>query len=536
MNNYSGWDIVIAIAPIVILIYLMTKKNSVPSYIALPITAGLVYLIKLIYFDADPNLVNATVINGLLTAWVPIFIIWGAILLFKTMEHTGAMDTVRTWLNGISVNPVAQLMIIGWAFAFLIEGASGFGTPAAIAAPILVGLGFQPLAVACLALVMNSVPVTFGAVGTPTWFGLGQLKQLSSPEILQIGAESAIMHSVAALVIPLIALSFVVSWKEIGRNLLFIYLSILSCVVPYLLIAFFNYEFPSLVGGMIGLILSVFFAKRGIGLAAAETSAAPASEKISGGTLTKAFFPIWGTIATLVLTRIQQLGLKDLLNTAEPTYNIVLGTLGQFSISPALVLQLTNIFGAESAWKFQALYIPAFIPFFLVVAISFALFGTNGAAMKRIWTETYDRMTKPILALLGALVLVKLLTVGGEQAMSIIIGQAFADAFGGSWLYVASYLGALGAFFSGSNTVSNLTFAGIQYSIAQTLGLNTSLVLAMQSVGGAMGNMVCINNIVAVCSILGIVAKEGIIIKRTVWPMLLHGVIVAIVGVFLRFW
>jgi lactate permease len=156
--------------------------------------------------------------------------------------------------------------------------------------------------------------------------------------------------------------------------------------------------------------------------------------------------------------------------------------------------------------------------------------------MKQIWTETYDRMTKPILALLGALVLVKLLTVGGEQAMSIIIGQAFADAFGGTWLYVASYLGALGAFFSGSNTVSNLTFGGIQYSIAQTLGLNTSLILAMQSVGGAMGNMVCINNIVAVCSILGLVGKEGFIIKRTVWPMLLYGVIVAIVGAFLRFW
>jgi lactate permease len=58
----------------------------------------------------------------------------------------------------------------------------------------------------------------------------------------------------------------------------------------------------------------------------------------------------------------------------------------------------------------------------------------------------------------------------------------------------------------------------------------------MQSVGGAMGNMVCINNIVAVCSILGLVGKEGFIIKRTVWPMLLYGVIVAIVGAFLRFW
>ena len=141
-ESSSMLDALLALAPIVILIVMMTKKNSVPSYIALPIAAALVYVLKLTWFGSDPNLTNATVIAGLLTAMVPIFIIWGAILLFKTMEHTGAMAQVRTWLNTVSPNPVAQLMIIGWAFAFLIEGASGFGTPAAIAAPILIGLGF----------------------------------------------------------------------------------------------------------------------------------------------------------------------------------------------------------------------------------------------------------------------------------------------------------------------------------------------------------------------------------------------------------
>jgi lactate permease len=259
MSESMTMNAIMAIAPIVILIFMMTKKNSVPSYIALPIAAGLVYLVNLIYFKSDANLTNATVVSGLLTALVPIFIIWGAILLFKTMEHTGAMDTVRTWLNTVSPNPVAQLMIIGWAFAFLIEGASGFGTPAALAAPILIGLGFPALRVACLALVMNSVPVTFGAVGTPTWFGFGQLN-LPSAQILEIGFQSAIIHSVAALVIPVIALSFVATWKEIRSNIVFVYLSILSCIVPYLAIAHFNYEFPSLVGGMIGLLLSVLFA------------------------------------------------------------------------------------------------------------------------------------------------------------------------------------------------------------------------------------------------------------------------------------
>ena len=124
-----------------------------------------------------------------------------------------------------------------------------------------------------------------------------------------------------------------------------------------------------------------------------------------------------------------------------------------------------------------------------------------------------------LLALLGALVMVKLLMAGGRESMVITIGDAFAAAAGPVWPFVASYLGALGAFFSGSATISNLTFAGIQDSIATGLGLDRTVMLALQSAGAAMGNMVCINNIVAVCSILGIANHEGAILKRTVVPM-----------------
>jgi L-lactate transport len=94
----------------------------------------------------------------------------------------------------------------------------------------------------------------------------------------------------------------------------------------------------------------------------------------------------------------------------------------------------------------------------------------------------------------------------------------------------ASYLGAVGAFFSGSNTVSNLTFGAVQYSVANTTGLSVPLILALQSVGGAMGNMVCINNIIAVCSVLGIDKAEGKILKVTAVPMFIYGIIAAVVA------
>lgn len=519
----------IAIFPIALLIYLMTKKNSLPSYYALLIVTFLLYAIKLFYFHSNFWEINAALIDGFLTAWTPILIIWGAIFLFRTMENTGAMEVIRNWLNGISKNKVAQLMIIGWAFAFLIEGASGFGTPAAIAAPLLVGLGFEPLKVAVLALIMNSVPVTFGAVGTPVWFGLGQLG-LSETQLLEIGMKSALIHSVTALIIPVIALSFVLSWPEIKKNIAFVYLSILSCILPYFLLANLGYEFPSIIGGFIGLMLSIIFAKRGIGM---EKEKHKKNTSFSFGKIFKATFPLWGTVLLLLLTRIESLGIKAFLNSTAHSLMLKMYPVGEFFISSSLVIRLKNILGTETNFSHALLYVPSFIPFLLISLIAFLIFRTKKSLIRKTFVESWQQIKKPILALIPALIFVKLLLMGGDRALTIIIGQSLAQLTGNFWQFFSSYLGALGAFFSGSNTVSNLTFGGIQETVAQNLNLNLTTILATQAVGGAMGNMICINNIVAVCSVLGIVNKEGLVIRKTIIPMMIYGLIAGVMTVFL---
>jgi lactate permease len=515
----------VAISPIVLLIYLMTKKKNVPSYIALPVVAILLYLLKILYFGSDFNLMNATVINGLLTAWTPILIIWGAIFLFRTMENTGGMDVVRRWVTGITDNPVAQLMIIGWAFVFLIEGASGFGTPVALAAPLLVGLGFKPAKAAIFGLMMDTIPVSFGGVGIPTWFGLGQLG-LSQSQLLEIGFKTAIMNSIVALILPIAGLMIVVNWKAIKQNILFVYLSIFACVLPYLFISYFNYEFPTIVGGAIGLVLSIYFAKKQIGL----KKAPPKNPAQRQHKIIKATFPLWGTILLLVITRIPELGIKSLITSTANMAIISLGYLGDFMINPALVVGLKNILNTDSQWMHQILYVPSIIPFFVIAFVTFGIYHSSGTTIKKTWLESWQKIQKPIIALLAALVFVKLLLVGGDQALTILIGTSLAELTGQYWQFFASYLGGLGSFFAGSNTVSNLTFGGIQLSIARTLDLNVTTILAAQSAGGAMGNMVCINNIVAACSVLGIMNKEGFILKRTFLPMVLYGVIVGLVS------
>ncbi len=517
--------------PLVILIYMMTKKRSVSSNIALPVAALLVYANHLLYFATDPNVVNATVIKGLLAAWTPITIIWGAVLLIKTMEYSGSWDIVRDWLYGISSNRVAQLMVIGWAFAFMIEGASGFGTPAAVAAPILVALGFEPLSAALLLLVMNSVPVSFGAVGAPTWFGMGRLG-LSHEQLLEVGFHAALIHSVAALIIPVMGLLFVLSWKEVARNLIFVYLSILSCVVPYALLARINYEFPALVGGAIGFALSILLARKGIGLTFATNEPTSAHERRDFGysTLLRAFFPIIGTILLLVVTRIPELRLRGLLQLQRPALEFGLGSFGEFAVSAALVLKLENILETQVTWTYDTLFVPAIIPFGVIWVLSIPFFRLRASTVSKMLSDSLQQMKNPIVTLSGALVMVELMMAGGERAQTMIIGKTFAEFSGPAWQYVASFLGALGSFFSGSATVSNLTFSGIQYAVAHTTGLDETIVLSLQSVGGAMGNMVCINNIIAVCSILGIFNQEGTILKRTIVPMIVYGFIAGIVG------
>jgi lactate permease len=537
-------ELVFAALPIGFLIFVMTKKKGMPSTVAFALAALLTYLIRIAFFKTNANLAHAAILSGLLQALTPISIVFGAIFFFVALERSGAMQTLTLWLDGVSRNPVAQLIIVGWSFIFLIEGASGFGTPAALAAPILVGLGFPPLRVAVLCIVMNTVPTSFGAVGTPNWFGFGSLG-LAESQLLEIGLKAALMHAVAAVIIPVIALRLVVDWKEIRRNLLFVELAIFSSVLPMAAVAAFNYEFPSVVGGAIGLLLTIFLAKHGVGLAEDKASTAglvtPGSQSTSGprnpeastlhrADVLRALTPLIATVGILLVTRIPFLGLRQLLTSEANSISIPLGKLGVFSLSPSLVFQLRGILDEDLHWSHALLFVPSILPFFVAALIALMLYRCPWSVYRDVAGETFTRLRNPVIALFGALIFVQLLKIDGERASTKILGDALATGTGGLWIYVAGFLGALGSFFSGSATISNLTFGPIQLRIAQDLGVSPTTMLAVQSVGGALGNMVAIHNIVAVCAVLGLKDQEGAILKKTFLPTVAYGIILAIVA------
>ena len=524
-------DTVFALFPVVALIWSMTKARPLTAHVALPLAALCAVLIQWGYFQADALTLLANIIAGGLAVLTPVSIIAGAILLNRVLVISGAEQTLRQWLAGISPNPVAQLMVIGWAFAFMLEGASGFGTPAAIAAPILVGLGFPALPVALLTLVMNSVPVSFGAVGTPAWFGFAGLA-LAAPLRLEVAQWTALIHLCASFVIPVIALRWLVSWREVWQNSGFILMSIVSCTAPFFLIAQINDEFPSLLGGAIGLLISIWMAKLGVGL----HQTAPVTDRSSikppsNYALVQALLPFVLLIIILLVTRIPSWPFKGWLNDTSLWWQF-----GAIEVSRALVVAWPNILGTNVDWSYKALYVPAIIPFVLTVAIMSPILSLSKSQIYQASAETWGRLKRPILALMGALIMVSVMMQGAENAPIFVIANALASVVGANWAYVAALLGALGSFFSGSATVSNLTFGGIQLTIATQTGLPVSVILALQSVGAAMGNMVCLNNIIAVASILGIQNQEGAMIKQTLKPLLVYAVVAALLGQVILTW
>lgn len=552
--------LVFAILPIALLVAVMTlawprRWLPLPAHVALPGVAILAYALRFLHpSDAAPSLVHAAVVDGVLSSLTPLAIVLGAVLLFKTMERSGAMAVLAARLRELTPDPIAQLMLVGWAFSFLVEGLSGFGTPAALAAPILVGLGFPALRVAAMCLIMNSVPVSFGAVGTPTWFGLSGV-DLATGELGEIGWRTALVHAAAAPVIAVLALRVVSPWAQIRQRLAFVLLVVAASVGPYMLAARFNVEFPSIVGGVAGLIGAAILVRWRVALPPATEQSAMSDATGAASTsrhaqvpmsFARAIMPLAATVLLLAVTRIDALGLKALLNLESATASATIPGLGQAWISPALVVGLRDILGTDADWRMPLLYVPFILPFVVVALVAIPVLRMPRAAACSAWAETFARLTRPAIALAGALVLAKVMTAGGEQSPVTQIGLALADATGGSWPFFAPLLGAVGAFFSGSNTVSNLTFAPIQATIAGTLGLDRATVLALQSAGGAMGNMVCIHNIVAVGAVLGLsekrpaersVGEEGgavaSILRLTIGPLVVYALIAAaMAGVF----
>lgn len=506
----------LAFLPIFLLIFAMTARIPamrlpLSSHVALPGAALLALNLQLFGFaNSSSVVIAATVVQGFLTSLMPLSIVFGALLLFRTLRVSGAMDTITRHLEHFTPDPILRVLLIAWAFSYLIEGLSGFGTPAALAAPLLVALGFPAIRAAAACLVMNTVPVVFGAVGTPIWFGLGEL-ELARTDVQSLALSAAILQIFVAPVIVIVSLKMLFSWSEIRQRAWIIGAVVASTVLPAFGVALFSNEFPSIVGGICGLasafIIGTLLKRKIEGVSQKDN---PDETELP---LWRSVTPLIATVIILGITRIKPIGLRDLLNLTEPAFTISLGVLGDFSISAALFVRLDSIFGTDVEWNMALLYVPFILPFILVALTCAPLLKLSTKRMGKTFVEAGTNLALPAVALAGALIFVKLMMHGGATAPVAVLGRTIADlvasTYGPIWYIAAPVVGVLGSFFSGSATISNLTFAPVQSEVASQLNLDLPLVLALQAIGAAVGNMVCLHNIVAIAAVLGLTGKEA---------------------------
>ena len=444
-------------------------------------------------------------------------------------------------------------MIIGWAFGAFIEGAAGFGTPAALAAPLLVGLGFPALSAALACLVLNSSPVSYGAVGTPTFGVQTTVKELVEKGggnidtyITTVSTNTAIIHSIGAIFIPFIVVMIMTklfgknrSFKDAFGALPFALLASLSFIVPYLIAAkFMGIELPSLLAGLISLGILIASAKAGFMTPKDNWDFAPRAEwpefwigmtqskqEESGKkdmSLFMAWLPYILISLILVVTRIPAIGLKPILQSWK---------INLFTAPDNLLLGVPG-----TAYSFNYGYLPGIIPFILVAILTIFLHKMSSEDVKEAWGKTFKQVSAAAIPLAAGLALVQIMLNVGVEGYSMIklMAKFFADISGQAYVVVAPLVGVLGAFFSGSNTVSNMLFSGLQFETATLVGLPTQVIVALQNVGGAIGNMICINNIVAVCATVGLLGKgEARCLTYNLAPCIFYVILAVIVGTIL---
>ena len=567
----SAVELVLAAAPLLIAGVLLVGFLW-PATRAMPIAWIAAVVIGFAVWGMPPEWVAAASINGVMTALTILWIVFGALLLLYTLQEAGAFDRINQGFATVSDDRRVQIVLVGFFLAVFIEGAAGFGTPAAVVAPLLLALGFPALAAVIAAIIGHVIAVTYGAVGTPIVVGIRNPLSLDIYEQAitqggyasvtefsnEVAAWAATYHALVGFVMPLFAVGMVVHFFggedsslsdafEVAPLCLF---AGISFAVPYWISAwFFTAEFPSLIGAMVGGGITVGVLRAGYllpdshwefpdrseweehwvgtiepGSSDADRVATDGGQQMS---LAKAWVPYVLVVVLLVITRAVG-PISSAISNSDLGVQIGGITLG-------IVIGWDNILGTGISNSIAWMSVPGF---WLIVPalLSVPIFGMSGSEFGSALGETARKLASPFVALIFVIAMVQVMLQSASAPTSIDLGmiqalaQATADILGPVYPFVAALIGALGAAMAGSNTVSNITFSGFQFEAAQQLGLPTQIIVGAQAVGGAIGNLIAIHNVVAALATVGLVGQEGRVMRLNLIPLVYYALGVGVLA------
>ncbi|UXI00142.1 L-lactate permease [Photobacterium sp. TY1-4] len=543
----------LAFSPIVVAAVLLVGLNW-PAKRAMPVAFLLTVAIALLAWDMSATRVFASTLQGLAITVSVLWIVFGAIFLLNTLKHTGAITTIRNAFTDISADRRIQAIIIAWCFGSFIEGASGFGTPAAIAAPLLVAIGFPALAAVLMGMMIQSTPVSFGAVGTPIIVGVNKgLDTHNITEALanngaswdfylqQITTNVALIHASVGTLMPVLMAMMLTrffgknkSWTE-GLDILpFALFAGVAFTVPYALTGvLLGPEFPSLIGGLVGLAIVVTAAKKGFLVPKSQWDF-ESEEKWPQewlGSLKMDIKETQGKPMSLALAWAPYVLLAVILVASRVSADFK-GFLVSISLSFSNILGESGISAA-----IQPLYLPGGILVF-VALLAVLLQSRKLSPMVQAFHESSKTLVGAGFVLIFTIPMVRIFINSGVNgadlaSMPVTTANFASNLVGDLFPALSATIGALGAFIAGSNTVSNMMFSQFQFEVAQTLTISSAAVVALQAVGAAAGNMIAIHNVVAASATVGLLGREGATLRKTVIPTFYYLVVTGIIGLVL---
>ena len=472
-----GVSALVASIPIVVLLLLLGVFR-VPSWIAALAGFAASLGVAVFAYGMPFSLALSSAAYGGAQGLLPIsWIVFTALILYKLTVETGKFEILKNSIGGLTSDQRLQALLIAFAFGAFIEGAAGFGTPVAVAAAMLAGLGFPPFFAAAICLLANTAPVAFGSIGTP----LVMLQAVTKLPMATLSANTGRLCAPVSLFIPAYLMLVMGGWSALRA----VAPAAIVCGLAFSLVQFFvsNVLGPNLtdilasIGAMVALV-ALMKVWRPKGVAAADVPDHTSRQALTAWipyTLLVIFVLVWGwPTSKAILDRativIAWPGLHNLVQRVAPI------TTAPSPYGATFNLNLLSASGTSCL--------------FAVFASALALKVSPGKLVS--WTGVVAKqLALPVLTIVSVVALAFVMNYSGQTAT---LGLALSGT-GSAFPFFSPLLGWLGVFLTGSDTSANALFGNLQIVTASRLGFNPALMAAANSAGGVMGKMISLSSI-----------------------------------------
>ncbi len=514
---------VVAAAPVFVLLYLLGVKRK-PAWVAALSGLGTAAIVALVAYRMPASTVAAATTYGAAFGLFPIgWVVFCAILLYRITLETGKFEIVKDSVGGLTDDRRIQALLIAFAFGAFIEGAAGFGTPVAVAAAMLAGLGFSPFYAAGICLLANTAPVAFGSIGTP----ILTLATVTGLPMDKLSAATGRICAPVSLIVPAYLIMVMGGWRVMKPVLP----AVAACGLSFAGMQFVasNWIGPQLtdilsslatIGALI-LLLVVWKPRDRF-----EFENADPQPTVLRRHSRRELLLAWGPYAFLVIL-VLLWGwppVRGFLNSyriefAWPALHHSIERMPPVTPAPSpypAVYNFNWLAASGTACLFAAL-------------LSALLLRMGPLRFGRVFWATCKQLALPELTIAAVLGLAFLMNYSGATAT---LGLAFA-ATGALFPFFSAMLGWLGVFLTGSDTSANALFGNLQVITAGRLGFNPVLMAASNSAGGVMGKMISLQSIAVAAAATSMArADEGRLFRFTLRHSVLLASLIGLVTVF----